>query len=127
MSVTIKGVDELVRKLGQAAAIPVLRPPMNRSVLKLQRDMADYPPQRPGSSYVRTGTLGRTWTTRVTKLFGGLEGRAGNVTRYAPDVQSKRFQARVHQGRWQTDEQVLNKNMKSILDDFEKAIQEAIR
>ncbi len=126
VSITIRGIPELQRKLGQNWT-SVLEPPMQRAVLLVQRDMADYPQQRPGSSYVRTGTLGRTWTTEVTEMGNGVQGKVGNVTEYAPLVQSKRFQSLIHRGRWQTDEDVLQRDMPRIVRLFQDAIDEALR
>jgi hypothetical protein len=126
-SIEIKGVDELIRKLGKVEGVKVLEAPMKRSVYRLQRDMADYPAQRPGSSYVRTGTLGRRWTVKISRRSDGVEGRVGNNTVYAPFVQSHRFQARIHRGRWQTDAKVVDKNRQAIVADFERAIKQALK
>lgn len=125
-SIEIKGVDELIRKLGKVEGVKVLEAPMKRSVYRLQRDMADYPPQRPAGSYIRTGTLGRRWTVKVSRRTNGMEGRVGNNTRYAPFVQSHRFQARIHRGTWQTDVQVVDKNRAAIVADFEREIRNAL-
>lgn len=128
MNITVKGLDTLVRKLdGIAQMQSTLEPPMQRAVLRLQRDMADYPPARPGSSYVRTGTLGRRWTTKVDRLANGVRGRVGNNTKYAPFVQSKQFQRPLFKGRWQTDEQVLQRNLPAIEKDFNDAVEKAIK
>ena len=126
-TITIRGIPELQAKLGKAAAIDTLRPPMQRAVYRLQRDMAEYPPQRTGSSYVRTGTLGRRWTTSVTQSFNGLIGTIGNNTIYGPFVQSERFQAGIHRGRWQTDQQVADRNERAIVADFADAIERVLR
>ena len=126
MPITIKGVPELYRKLDRAAAIETLRPPMQRAVLGLQAGMAKYPPAVPGSAYRRTGTLGRTWTSRVTPTGDGLEGRVGNVTVYAPAVQSALEQAAVHRGRWQTDESEIERQQSMIEADFQDAIDRAL-
>jgi len=126
-SIEIKGVDELIKKLGKVEGVKVLEAPMQRAVLRLQRDMADYPPQRPASSYVRTGTLGRRWTVKVRRYASGLEGRVGNNTVYAPFVQSHRFQSRIHRKRWQTDAKVIDKNRQAIVADFERAIKQALK
>ena len=126
-SIEIKGVDELIRKLGKVEGNKILERPMKRSVYRLQRDMADYPPQRPASSYIRTGTLGRRWTVKVSRHSNGLEGRVGNNTVYAPFVQSSRFQAGIHRGRWQTDTQVVERNRRDIVADFEAEIRRALK
>lgn len=125
--IEIRGVDALLAKLGKVQGTNILRPPMQRSVLRIQRDMQEYPTQRMGSPYRRTGTLGRRWTTRIQQSGQYLEGKVGNNTRYAPLVQSRQFQARVHRGRWQTDTQVVNRLARIIIGDFEQAIAEALR
>jgi hypothetical protein len=137
MSIEIKGVDALVKKLGKVAAVKTLEPAMQRSVMRLQRDMAEYPPQRAGSRYIRgfgmeggrrtSERLGQSWTTKVTRSSRGLVGKVGNNTTYGPFVQSSRFQAWMHKGRWQTDQDVIDKNRRPILRDFEREIEKAMR
>lgn len=128
MSIQIKGVAELIAKLGKLAAVQVLEPPMQRAVYRLQAHMQDYPPAPPRSSYIRTGTLGRRWTTRITKSSKGITGTVGNNTAYGPLVQSERFQTRTHRRTgWTTDERAVKDNERAIVDDFEQAIQKALR
>lgn len=126
-TITITGIEELFRKLDRVQAIETLVPPMQRSVYRVVNAMADYPPPPAQSRYVRTGTLGRRWTSKTTRQSDGVTGTIGNNTSYGPFVQSKAFQARVHRGRWQTDEQVLTDNLTAIQADFERAIQAALR
>ena len=127
INIEIHGIDQLIKKLDRVQAVQVLEAPIQRAVLRLQRDMAEYPPQRTGSRYRRTGTLGRRWTTRVNRSGNGVEGRVGNNIAYGPWVQSKRFQARVHRGHWtNTDEDVLERNRRAIEDDFARAIDQAL-
>ena len=149
-TITISGIDEIERKLGKVAAQKALEEPMQQSVLLLERRMKEYPPPpRPGEWYSkaspaqrraffallnaglitgrRTGTLGRRWTHSVTRMFGELLGRVGNNTEYGPEVQGARTQSRVHQGRWQTDQQVVREERRRIIGFFERAIREALR
>jgi len=136
-SIKIEGVDKLVKKLGMAAAISTLRPPMEQSVQLLERDMAFEPPPRRGSSYIRgygypgrpatSEHLSQSWTTKVTPTPNGLEGKIGNPTSYGPWVQSQQFQAWMHKGRWRTDQQVMSKNRKQITELFRQAIDRALR
>lgn len=127
VTIEISGVDALIAKLGKVQGTNVLRPPMQRAVLRIQRDMQEYPTQRIGSTYRRTGTLGRLWTIRIQQSGQYLEGKVGNRVKYAPFVQSRQFQSRVHRGRWQTDERVVNLNARTIVRDFEATIAEALR
>lgn len=127
VQIRIEGIDKLQAKLGKVMAAQTLRPPMQRSVYRLQRYMGRYPAQPASSTYRRTGTLGRRWTTEVTKgAGGGLIGKIGNNTTYGPWVQSSRFQARVHRGRWQTDEDAIKDNEDAIVSDFAAAIDKAL-
>ena len=151
-SIEIKGVDELIRKLGKVESNKVLERPMKRSVYRLQRDMADYdsvPKMRPGewaalttqrqkAAYWakvrelgrhpgRTGTLGRRWTVKISHHSNGLTGKVGNNTEYAPFVQASRFQARMHRKRWQTDREVVERNRRDIVADFEAEIRRALK
>lgn len=129
MSVEIRGLDRLIRKLGKVEGTSRLEKPMRRSVLRLQRRMQEYPPVLRAVSeggYRRTGTYGRRWAVRVTKSGSGLQGKVGNNTRYGPFVGSERFQARVHRGRWNADAQVVRQEAPGILADFQQAIDKAL-
>lgn len=126
VTIEISGVDRLIARLGRVEGTNILRDPMQRAVLRVLRDMQEYPQQRAGSAYVRTGTLGRKWTTKIEQEGEYLTGRVGNNTEYGPFVQSRQFQARVHRGRWQTDAQVVNRNAAAIIGDFEAAIRRAL-
>lgn len=127
MSIDIKGLDRLYRKLGKAAAMQTLEKPMQRSVLRLQRRMQDYPPAPAHSSYIRTGTLGRRWTTRIERSGNGLVGKVGNNTEYGPLVQSSRFQTRFHKRTgWTTDDQVVREEQAAIVADFQATIDKAL-
>lgn len=91
--------------------------PMNKSVQLIHDDIATYPPQRAEVTYRRTGTLGRTWTTKVTKSRNGIKGEVGNKTAYAPFVQEAEEQTWPHAlTGWVTDEDVLTKNENIIID-----------
>lgn len=126
MSITITGIDELERKLG-ANFIDILEPPMNRSVLRLEAYMKEYPPAPARSFYVRTGNLGRRWTHSVTRNTDSLIGKAGNNTIYGPYVQSQQFQKRIFQRiGWRTDQSAIDTLENDIRADFEQSIREAL-
>ena len=127
VTIQIKGIDALIQKLGKVEGMKHLRPPMQRSVYRLQGRMAQYPAQRPNSTYRRTGTLGRKWTSKIEQSSTSITGRVGNNTDYAPRVQSYRFQARIHRGLWQTDRYVMDTEYRTIIRDFESAISGALR
>lgn len=141
ISITVEGVDRVMRKLGALEGTRVLERPMQQSVRILERDMKEYPPKRAGSRYVRgrgmmnadgvvkritSEKLGSQWTARVTIDTSGVRGRVGNITSYAPFVQSRQFQAAVHRGRWQTDYTVIMRRRGEIVDRFQAAIRRAL-
>lgn len=150
MSLDIEGLDRVLRKLGRFETLLIMEEPMERSLVKIENVMKEYPnPPAPGEwaakthpaqkrAYFallraglikpgRTGTLGRRWTHAITKLPDGLEGRVGNNTTYGPFVQSKRFQARFHRGRWRTDEEAIQELRPDILRDFEDTARRAVQ
>ena len=130
-SIEINGVDELIKKLGKATANKTLRPPMGGALGRIKRDMSRYPRQPPSKRpYNRTDTLKNAWHTpsveSIKNVAGGTVGRVGTNLKYAPFVQSHQFQAR-RMGYWRTDQEVLEKNSKAIVRDFERAIEKALR
>lgn len=136
MPVEIRGVAELIATLGQAVATETLYPPMQRAVFGLQAGMANYPPEIPGSKYVRgygfeggprtSERLGQSWTTDVQEVSGGVQGRVGTNVSYAQVVQGEGTQAAIHQGRWPTDQSEIERQMPIIVADFEDAIGRAL-
>jgi hypothetical protein len=124
--VTIRGVEVANARLSRLQGMAWAVRPMHQSVLLLQNRMAAYPPQRAGSAYVRTGTLGRRWTTRVQEIGNHtVLGTVGNNTTYAPWVQARYFQAGIHRGRWQTEMDVTEQSRDEIAALFQAAIERA--
>lgn len=93
----------------------------------LTSELKKYPPPPPNSSYRRTGTLGRRWTFQVRRNLYGVKVIAGNNTSYAPDVQDPDQQAPVHQGRWQTTEDVLDDKSEEIVGEVQGAVEAKVR
>lgn len=147
--IAITGLDRVIAKLGRVATLDILEAPMERSLLKIEEKMKTYPPPPTSGQWAanttprqkraffallragrikgtRSGTLGRRWTHAITKTNDGMEGRVGNNVPYGPWVQSQRFQARFHQGRWPTDEQVMQELRPGIVRDFEETIRKEI-
>jgi len=126
MDIQIRGLDKLNAKLGRLEATRTFIIPMHQATKLVQAEMADYPSPPPQSTYRRTGTLGRRWTTDVERIGDTVRGKVGNVTEYAPFVQAEKFQAAIHRGRWQTDERVLRDNTKRITALFQRAVDKAL-
>ncbi|MCI0726433.1 MAG: hypothetical protein L0332_06880 [Chloroflexi bacterium] len=124
---------ELENEEETAAILDALKPPptflepaFNRIGARLTSALRRYPPAPAGSTYRRTNTLGRRWTFSVKRSLFGIKLLVGNNTQHGPWVQSADQQARVHQGRWQTDAQVLEQNAEAVLDEVQEAVEEQI-
>jgi len=118
-TIIVTGDEEIAARLARLRnAEQELRTPMQRSVEKLRAELALYPPPPEGSTYRRTGTLGRRWLTSIS----GLVGKAYNTTVYAPYVQDEEQQAGVHRGRWQTVQSVGRKLQEEIMADLMETI-----
>lgn len=129
MPIEIRGLEELQQRLGNAVAAETLIPPMQRALYDMQNRMSLYPDPPAESAYTRTLTLGREWTAAQAQIdthSGGVTGRVGTVTEYAPWVQKADQQAAQHAGRWTTDEQALEAAAPAIVADFEAAIAAAL-
>jgi hypothetical protein len=99
--VNVPQVAQLLRDAPEQL-IPLLRQAVERWQLRRAAVLARYPSAPPGSTYRRTGTLGRLWTSsRPTwsASRSGFESRLGNRTPYGPYVQGER-QASFHRGSW---------------------------
>jgi len=128
-----KDLQELTQALADFPRIAAgdVRAGVEKALLLLQGRAAEYPPARQGSTYRRTGTLGRLWTsaTRVVELGGEsgafVQGRVGNAVPYARFVQGPSDQAAIHRDRWLTTEQVVeqaDQEIGMILDEAGGAI-----
>lgn len=126
ISIRVLGVDEVYAKLGNLEGSKFMKPPMEQTTIKLYGDMKPYPPPLPQQKYVRTDKLSQNWTRKVDVSSDGVVGRVGNNREYAPWVQSSRFQAAIHRGRWQTDRDVMDRNRDRIVGYFQAAIRRAL-
>ena len=131
ITIEVQGLKEALRMLeqGQRGVERELRDAVNRVLLMLQDRIAKYPPPPAGSTYRRTGTLGRRWTTAQPHIFVQrrmIEGVIGNNTEYAPYVQSRSMQAWMHRGRWQTIEDVVERSRDEAQRILEGAVTRAL-
>ena len=155
LTINVEGIDKLFAKLGKLEGVNHLRAPMDAALTVLETYMEYYPPALGGiqgtavspvrfttkggksvsfmaasyRGYKRTGKLGQRWANgkRVSTSANGIEGKLTNNLKYAPYVQSAALQAKVHQGRWRTDEMAVNKHRGWIVQAFNDAIAEALR
>ncbi len=114
--VRIEGLDALLNVMKKAPdeMLDEAESAVEKSVKLLAADAAEYPPQRSGSNYKRTGTLGRRWGSKVERRGAQISAVADNPTSYARDVMGPEDQADVHKGRWRTTVKVLMDNLDKI-------------
>lgn len=126
--IIVTGSDEVIARLNRINDIRWAGPPAEASLRLLEQKLSQYPPQRAGSKYKRTEILSKGWTVgggdntpqRVTR-------RLGTKVEYAPWVQSKLLQARVHRGRWLTEVDAVEQNRDDIAAIFRAAIERVAR
>ena len=128
VTVEIEGIEEAIRRFGDTGLVrSVLKDAMHKSVHYLQSNVAQYPPPPPDSLYRRTGTLGRSWTTKVEGRGADLTGRVGNAVPYARYVMGEADQAWMHRGRWPTAEAIARDDTPQIISYFSEGIAEIVR
>ena len=109
----------LMDALGQAG---------EEALLGLIPDLADYPAQPAGSTYRRTGTLGRLWTSAKPSWQSkptGFIGTLGNATSYGPYVQGD--DQAPGNDHWQTAGDVLDGHTAEIVGIFEGSLEDAAK
>ena len=129
IQIEVKGAKAVCKMLAKAPGIITkhLKKAMTRSVEDVKRVAATYPPAPPGSSYARTLTLGRRWTTKVTATLGSVKGVCENLTPYGPLVMGETAQAAVHSLRWKTTAQIAKEKEKDVTAFFEAGIADAVK
>ena len=94
------------------------------------RDISVYPTQRSGSGYRRTHTLQRSWSRRIEwtgDTIVGIVGSNSNMAPYNRAVQDRDLQARVHQGRWQTIQSVIESDEREVNRMFQDRVDALMR
>lgn len=111
--IKVEGVKEIQARLTQYPGKfgEVLHETLQTSMTVLDESKPEYPPKPTGSTYVRTGTLGRTLGSgnsyngiRTVKPGQGrlMSAEWGSRLKYAPYVIGEKEQAWMHKGRWWT-------------------------
>lgn len=76
-----------------------------------------YPPQRPGSSYIRTHILEKSWSRRVMvagDTVTGVVGSNGGMAPYNRVVMSRPEQAAIHRNFWPTVEDIIEQSQPTV-------------
>jgi hypothetical protein len=125
--VDVDGDEEILALLEDLQKPYFLKPAFERIGARLRTEMAKYPPPPPNSRYRRTLKLGRSWDFEVKASLFAVEAIIGNNTPYGPDVQGAGQQAEIHQGRWQTDQDVLERNLSFIDEEVGEEVEKKLR
>ncbi|HUV82854.1 MAG TPA: hypothetical protein VMW53_07265 [archaeon] len=137
MEYTIKGLDKLNKKL-KGMSGPELKKELTDTTQKalfyVHGTVPPYPAPPVGSTYKRTGTLGRGINTQVKTIGGEIAGVIGSPTVYAPWVISSKAvdevgpQTSVHKRTgWYTLQSVVEKARKTVVDFYDKMVKRLIR
>lgn len=117
IDIEFRGLEEQMRRFANVPGLNrALDAGMSRWANQIVRSrfvgMGHYPPPRPGSPYIRTGTLGAGWTVSQR---GPLQHRLANPVLYATYVVGER-QAWMHRGRWWMARARLDEAMPPLLE-----------
>lgn len=136
------------------AAVQAARPAIQRAMLATGEDvqslwlvqMRRYPPpialrisvsaagrirERLGNGYRRTGTLRKSWFTKPPRLAGATVVAevvsSGQIAPYNIYVQMEGVQAWMHQGRWETEAQVIERTSGQVAQMAQRRLNDALR
>ena len=125
------GLEALIKKLKRLSAPELTREiekTTRKAVMYVHGKVPAYPAPPVGSTYKRTGTLGRSINTKVITMGSDVVGLIGSPTPYAPWVISDEAaggagpQAKVHKGRWYTLQGVVKKAQDAVNKIFEDMV-----
>ena len=151
MTVEIKGLDKLQKKLGNLQNFSRWAyAPMEQAVAIIEDDVKQYPQKRAGAfsslatpaqkraywakvrsgeithgagGYRRTGTLGRKWVSEVKNMPNGVQGVIGNNTEYAKYVHGNANQQLFHfASGWKDENRLIMDNEAAINKVFQVAV-----
>lgn len=121
-----KTFGQAVAKLLQLRqALLDLSKPTQEALDLLKERMQIYPPPPANSKYDRTFDLKNSWQTTVL-LSGATLGKLTSNIPYGPYVQDADNQAGIHQGRWQTVQQVEQEEDANITAIYERELERII-
>lgn len=129
-SVEVQGLEPLLAALDHWPEIvqPILEDSASAALLSLIPSLASYPDEPAASTYDRTGLLGREWITARPEFApesSGFEASLGNNRPGAEFVQGER-QAKIHQGRWSTVDQIVQTHQAEIEAYFERGLERVV-
>lgn len=127
-AVEIKGLEPLLATFGKLEnLIGQLEQPTSQILDLIQERIKEYPPPPPNSTYIRTYNLQNSWQKQLM-LSGNV---LGKVESGGPDynvyVQDRERQAAVHQGRWQTRQDVAEDTEQEAVQIIDAFVQELLK
>lgn len=150
IELSLDGQEATIRALQERGeSIPgIVEPPIHRGAIRVEGALKFYP-SPPGSGewaakttpaqkraffakakregYTgRTGNYGQRWTTQPISGVSMVGREVGNNTPYGPYVGSSELQARMHEGRWPTDIEVMGANADDIIQDVTDSLTRAL-
>jgi len=114
-------VQAAIGKLGSEIQ-PLLRTVSGQARRILIDALSEYPAERPGQKYVRTGQLGRGWQ-RSSPIDQGRGFQLVNAVAHAGFVQGDQ-QGWAFRGRWRPASQIAHDHEEEIMALYESAVQE---
>ena len=99
--IKVEGVEKFTSKIESVG--PAISAAIKAVALEIKGVISKYPPAREDSSYTRTMGLFKSWSIRQPSPDSAV---IGNNRSYGPYVQARETQASIHQGIWQTVEDV---------------------
>lgn len=135
----MEGGEELEEALGEVVYnySKAVNANILKAILYLHGKTPGYPPEPMGSTYRRTGTLGRSVTSlqggapgaisRVRSMGKSIQGIWGTNVEYAQWVIDEGKQAKAHVGRWFTLQGILEEEEGEVRMILDTGIQELIK
>lgn len=122
-----RAIEKIVAQLSPEAFMHATLRGMQRGVNRIWERIPNYPDPPAGSTYKRTGNLGRAMYARARIEGDEVIGRVGNKMGYAPYViGGDDTQSRTHQGRWYQLPEVVKDNLDGVRDAIEEEWQSAL-
>jgi hypothetical protein len=132
IKVTVQGIEHSTRVLSglpQAVEQAVHQAYLGhgaRTIQDVLAGMVQYPPERPGQRYVRTGRLGDSWTARAYGKYHITFKNAAPYARYVIGDGKGEGQAWMHKGRWWTAVERIATQTPRLLNDIWAAIETSV-
>jgi hypothetical protein len=127
IKVTARHAGQVAEKFGKFRGTKIMADEFKTHEDRVQKRLAKYPPERPKQRYRRTGRLGNAWTVTTRLTGNGATLAASNDTPYAKWVQDKPSQAWMHQGRWDTAQDIMASEETAIKTGIGRRATEALK